>query len=371
MIEINLSVNQSNQRLDKVLKKILRAAPDSFVYKMLRKKNITLNHEKALGNEKTVAGDTVQFYLSQETFDKMRGIADGGNVISDQSSDDGSFDIRKALNERGNQELPTSVSDVGFPEIQVLYEDTDVCIFVKPAGVLSQKASPGDYSVNEWLLWEAEQRGYLSSSDFQEFRPSICNRLDRNTYGIMTGGFSMRGLQYLSQIFRERTAEKYYYAVVKGVIEEPSEVFGYLEKDEETNSVHISPIEMNGGKLIHTVYEPVGYYRGDKTPIVYGTALYMPYDVDNLRFQAPKDAVLTLLRVNLKTGRTHQIRAHLASLGHPIVGDPKYGDYKTNARFGKRYQCLCAYKLVMPECDELPGISGWTFEIEPPKDWVF
>ncbi|MBP5225289.1 MAG: RluA family pseudouridine synthase, partial [Lachnospiraceae bacterium] len=146
MIEINLSVNQSNQRLDKVLKKLLRAAPEGFVYKMLRKKNITLNHEKALGNEKTVAGDTVQFYFSQETFDKLRGTAAEG----------------------------TAASDVGFPEIQVLYEDADVCIFVKPAGVLSQKAAPGDYSVNEWLLWEAEHRGYLSSSDFQEFRPSVC-----------------------------------------------------------------------------------------------------------------------------------------------------------------------------------------------------
>ena len=355
MIEVNLSVNQSNQRLDKVLKKILRAAPDSFVYKMLRKKNITLNHEKALGNEKTVAGDTVQFYFSQETFDKMRGIlTQDGSVNPDA-------DVRASI----------AVLNDGFPEIQVLYEDQDVCIFVKPAGVLSQKAAPGDYSVNEWLLWEAENRGFLSSSDFQEFRPSICNRLDRNTYGIMTGGFSIRGLQTLTEMFRDRTAQKYYYAVVKGVVEEPAEIIGYLEKDERTNQVFVSPIELSGGKMIHTVYEPVGYYRGDGTPIVYGTALFMASDTDNIRFQAPNDAKLTLLRIHLKTGRTHQIRAHLASVGHPIIGDPKYGDFKMNARYGKRYQCLCAYKLVMPECEELPGISGWTFEIEPPKDWVF
>ena len=355
VIEVNLSVNQSNQRLDKVLKKILKAAPDGFIYKMLRKKNITLNHEKALGNEKTVAGDTVQFFFSQDTYDKMRGIV---------------TESGKSGNETNNS-AAIAVESVSFPEIQVLYEDQDVCIFVKPAGVLSQKASPGDYSVNEWLLWEAEQRGFLSSSDFQQFRPSICNRLDRNTSGIMTGGFSLRGLQTLSQMFHDRTAQKYYYAVVKGVIEEPSEIIGYLEKDEKTNRVFVSPVALSDGKLIHTSYEPVGYYRGNGTPIVYGTALFTASDTDNIRFRAPKDARLTLLRVHLKTGRTHQIRAHLSSIGHPIVGDPKYGDFRTNARYQKRYQCLCAYKLIMPECEELPGISGWTFEIEPPKDWVF
>jgi len=313
MFEISLNVNQSNQRLDKVLKKVLREAPPSFIYKQLRKKNITLNRQKALGNEITVYGDTVQFYLSQETYDKMRGVGNSAEAAPDL--------------------------DVSFPEIRILYEDSDVCIFVKPAGILSQKAVDTDFSINEWVIWHAKERGIISDSDFETFKPSVCNRLDRNTEGIMAAGLSLKGLQVLSELFRNRDMEKYYYALVRGSLTEKKLVSAWLLKDERTNRVRIFQRETPGAKPIRTEYEPLALF-GDRT----------------------------LLLVHLLTGRSHQIRAHLSAVGYPILGDPKYGDAAMNMKYGLFRQCLCACYLRFPECD-LPGISGKTFQTEVPEDW--
>ncbi len=310
MIEITLSANQSNQRLDKVLKKLLKEAPDSFIYKMLRKKNITLNGVKAIGSEKTVAGDRLQFFLSDETFQKMRGSRE--TVISEAPS---------------------------FPEIPIIYEDSDVCLFVKPVGILSQKALPTDYSVNEWVIYHAKEQGLISDSGFETFRPSVCNRLDRNTGGIMAAGLSEKGLQVLSGIFRDRSIHKFYYALVKGQITEEALIDGYLVKDEKTNRVRIYKKAVFDSKPIRTRYTPV---------------------------KVMKDR--TLLKVELLTGRSHQIRAHLSSCGHPILGDPKYGDIQWNMQNKRMSQCLFAFKVVFPEC-ELPGISCRTFEEPVPSDW--
>ena len=310
MIEVSLNANQSNQRLDKVLKKILKDAPTSFIYKMLRKKNITLNHARAYGNEITVYGDSVQFFFAQETYDKMRGVT---------------------------KETPEISAD--FPEIPVLYEDNDVCIFVKPPGILSQKAVESDFSVNEWVIYHARERGIISDSDFESFKPAVCNRLDRNTGGIMAAGLSMQGLQVLSAMFKERTLGKYYYALVTGRITESKEIKGYLLKDERSNRVEIFDNPVQDSRPIRTSYEPVKVYK-DRT----------------------------LLKVHLITGRTHQIRAHLSSIGHPIIGDTKYGNSRVNFDNHTFYQCLHAYRVEFPEC-ELPGISGKVFETGVPKNW--
>ena len=311
MIEITLGINQASQRLDKVLRKILREAPKSFLYRMLRKKNITLNHERAIGNEITVFGDTLQFYFSQETFDKMRG------------------------------EAPSvSFEDVSFPEIPILYEDSDVCIFVKPAGILSQKAAEDDFSVNEWVVLHARKSGAASDSDFESFRPSIVNRLDRNTSGIMCAGLSMRGLQVLSAMFRDRTVHKYYYALVAGQLTSPCEFQSWLVKDRRTNRVRIYPNSVHGADSIRTAVTPLKVY-----------------------------ADRTLLQVELFTGKSHQIRAQLAAAGHPILGDPKYGKAELNRKYGLEFQCLHAYRLEFPENCAIAALSGKVIETEAPKNW--
>ena len=310
MFEITLNANQSNQRLDKFLKKYLKNAPDSFIYRMLRKKNITLNGAKALGSEKTVAGDTVQFFLSEATYLGMRG---------------------------EKEPVPDGAPD--FPDLPILYEDNDVMVFVKPQGLLSQKADKDDYSVNEWVCYHAVEQGLVSSSEFESFRPSVCNRLDRNTAGIMTAGLSLRGLQTLSNLFHDHLVEKYYYTLVKGEMKEPVDFRCYLKKDQYINKVSILLTEVPGAKEIHTAFTPVKIFS-DRT----------------------------LVLVRLYTGRTHQIRSVLAYLGHPVLGDTKYGSNKFNMKYGIYSQCLLACRLKFPVCG-LRGVSGKTFELDVPADW--
>ena len=316
MFELTIRENEADQRLDKVLRKYLRNAPESFLYKMLRKRNITLNGGKSAGNERLKKGDKVQFYFSQETFDKMRGSA-------------------------APIKTETSASQKA-PKIKVLYEDSDVLLFVKPVGMLSQKAEPTDYSANDWVLSYAVSRGIISDSEFETFRPSVCNRLDRNTGGIMAAGLSYQGLKYLSELFRERTLEKYYYALVLGKPEDHADISGYLVKNRNTNKVMVTDrSDIPGAEKIHTEYE------------------LLKYD---------EEKQISLLKVHLYTGKSHQIRAHLASIGHPILGDPKYGNPTYNLYYHKNKQCLLSYHLSFPEC-ALKGVSGKTFEIPVPKNW--
>ncbi len=310
MYEISLTANQSNQRLDKFLRKYLKNAPDSFIYRMLRKKNITLNGYKAIGNEKTVAGDTVQFFLSEETYLKMRG---------------------------ETEPIPDGAPD--FPDLPILYEDGDLMVFIKPQGLLSQKAEKDDYSVNEWVCYHAVEQGLISSSEFESFRPSVCNRLDRNTAGIMTAGLSLRGLQTLSNLFHDHRVEKYYYALVRGQVQDPIDFKCFLKKDSYINKVSVLTESVPGAREVHTGFTPV---------------------------KVMKDR--TLLLVRLYTGRTHQIRSVLGYLKHPILGDTKYGDNKFNLKYNIYSQCLIACMLKFPVCG-LRGVSGKTFEIGIPKDW--
>ncbi len=305
MKKVIIGTNESGQRLDKFLVKYLNAAPKSFIYKMLRKKNITLNDKKADGGEKLVMGDTVTFWLSDETIGQFR-------------------------------QQPRQ-NAVGLPKPEIIYEDAHIAVMNKPAGLLSQKAEPGDVSINEMFVGWMLQSGQLTEEELQSFHPSVCNRLDRNTSGLITGGKTLAGLQFLSRGFKDRTFHKYYFCVVKGKISEKIRLTGYLVKDEQTNKVTVTKEARHQADHIETAYEPLESRHG-----------------------------YTLLKVLLVTGRTHQIRAHLASVGHPIIGDFKYGDASVNAYFKSHYkvkhQLLHAGLLKMPVCTgEWAYLSEWEF----------
>lgn len=298
MKEIIISAQEEHQRLDKFLKKYFKAASSSFLYKMMRKKNITLNKQKATGSEILEKGDGIQVFFSDETFDKMRGLSK-------------------------NHEEFQCLKKVPY-DVQVIYEDADILIMNKPAGILSQKSAEDDISMNEKMLSYLIASGQLTEEDYETFHPSVANRLDRNTSGLLLAGKSLKGQQWLTESLRERTAEKFYRCVVKGVIAEGMQIEGYLTKDEKRNQVTISHMPSENGKKIITAYEPLD-----------------------------TNGTYTLLSVHLITGRTHQIRAHLASIHHPILGDPKYGDGKLNAKllreFGITYQLLHAYQMNFPD----------------------
>jgi 23S rRNA pseudouridine955/2504/2580 synthase len=311
MKEFTITRNEENQRFDKYLKKLLPNAGSSFLYKMLRKKNITLNGKKASGNEFLKQGDRIEVFFSDETFDKFSG--------NDRKQDD-TFERLAQLPSGG---------------VTVIYEDDDILIADKPFNMLSQKTVPTDISANELLLGYLIRTGKLTRESYATFHPSVCNRLDRNTTGLLLMGVSLKGSQQLSAMLKERSIQKYYLAVAAGEIRTGEHLKGYLSKDAKTNQVRISPHKDSpDAKPVETSYEPLCYANG-----------------------------ATLLKVHLITGKTHQIRAHLASVSHPIIGDPKYGDPEVNRRYrtecNVRAQLLHAYRLEFPD--------GRTFEAPVPS----
>lgn len=309
MKEIVINENEAGQRLDKFLGKLLKEAPASFYYKMLRKKNIVLNGKKATGNEKLTAGDSVKLFLSDETFEKFAG-------------------------KRQTNDLAASVPNIA---LEIVYEDHDVLAINKPAGMLSQKAKKEDISANEYILQYLLESGTITRESLHTFKPSVCNRLDRNTSGILVAGKTLNGLQKMSEAFRERSMEKYYLAVVAGAISKPSRIEGYLKKDGQTNQVRIFSKPSKDAKPIITEYRPLKLV-----------------------------GQVTLLEVHLITGRSHQIRAHLASIGHPVIGDTKYGNPRLNREFlknaGVTHQLLHAYRLFLADGTKIQADAPKEFE---------
>lgn len=315
MKQITVSENEAGQRLDKLLAKFLREAPKSFLYKMMRKKNITLNGKKVQGNEMLQVGDEIKLFFSDETLEKFQGSAPAVSV-------------------------PKQVSRT---KLDVIYEDEHIILINKPAGMLSQKARPQDVSLVEHLIGYLLDNGSITKEQLASFHPAVCNRLDRNTSGLVVAGKSLAGLQGMSKMLNERTMKKYYRCVVAGNITGSQHLKGYLWKDEKTNKVQILKSERPDAKWIETEYRAIKSANG-----------------------------LTLLEVHLITGRSHQIRAHLASIGHPIVGDTKYGNPNLNRKYqqshGIKCQMLHAYRLEMPEKMEgkLAYLAGKKFEAPMP-----
>lgn len=331
MKSFQINGNEAGQRFDKYLKKLLSQAPGSFVYKMLRKKNITLNGKKADGSEKLNIGDEVKLFLSDETFEKFASsgsLSDSENGIADISAENENIAIKYPC-------IP----------LDIIYEDKDILVINKPVGMLSQKAVPADFSANEYIIGYLLENHSITREELATFHPSVCNRLDRNTSGLLIAGKSLKGLQEMSRQLNERSMEKYYRCLVKGKISGEQLIEGRLKKDEKTNKVNIYKEEISDSKCIKTGYRAVKHF----------------YLTDKDRKQA-----YTLLEVHLITGRSHQIRAHLASIGHPIVGDGKYGDRKVNGIFareaGIHSQLLHAYRMKLEDGRELTAPLSKEFQ---------
>ena len=320
---VTIDKNQAGQRFDKFLHKYLPEAGTSFLYKMMRKKNITLNGKKAEGKEILAVGDEVKFFFAEETFLKFSG---HGNF--------GESDICEEY-----QKAYEKLSGIA-----VIYEDENVLFLNKPAGVLTQKAKEDDMSLNEWMIGYLLSNGSITKETLHTFHPSVCNRLDRNTSGLVLCGKSLAGSQELSRLIKDRSLQKFYQTICVGKLDKGADLEGYLVKNHKTNKVTVvntnnKHYDSTGAvEYIHTKYKPLSFTKE-----------------------------YTLLEVELITGKTHQIRSHLASTGHPIIGDFKYGDRTTNQsfkeRFGLQYQLLHAYRV------EFPKLKG-TLEVLSEKEFI-
>ncbi len=290
MTEITITRNDAGQRADRFLAKAYPNLTPPLVCKLMRKKRIKLNGAKAEPNVKLKEGDILRFYLSEE-------------LLSNEAA------------QRVNDFREVS------PEIAAVYEDENILLVNKPVGmpVHEDNDNTADTLINRILcyLWK---KGEYDPGNERSFTPALCNRIDRNTCGIVIAAKNAESLRVLNQKLRDRELAKLYLCAVSGVPEPHcATLTAYLRKLSEENRVVISDKKTPDNLTIKTKYSVL---------------------------EARGEPPVSLVEVDLLTGRTHQIRAHFAHIGHPLLGDGKYGDNRLNKLLGFRYQALCSYKLA-------------------------
>ena len=324
MREISITAKDAGQRLDKYLRKCLPEAGTGFLYKMLRKKNITLNGKKAEGNELLKDTDVIRVFFSEETFEKMSGrtskTGDGENAGSGNAVSVAAENRRQKAEEAYRK----------LKGIEIVYEDEHLLFVNKPAGILSQGDDSGLLSLNDWILGYCLQ---TSDGDAGALQPAVCNRLDRNTSGLVLCGKTYAGSRFLSDQIKSHAFRKFYRAEVEGRLSGEKILSGYWSKDEKANLVRITEKPLHPKDLkVQTAYRILAY-------------------------NAKED--ITLAEVELITGKSHQIRAHMASIGHPLAGDIKYGGH---VRKSIRTQRLHAYAVRFPKLEgAFAGLSEREF----------
>ncbi|MEW9123683.1 MAG: RluA family pseudouridine synthase, partial [Thermotaleaceae bacterium] len=276
MREILIEKNEENQRVDKFLKKYFPKATLGWIYKMLRKKNIKVNEQKVDPKYILLAGDKIQIYFSEDTITNLREIKVIHNI------------------------------NIQF---QVVYEDNNILIVNKPKGVLVDTKENVDTLTNQAIKYLYEKGAYDPLQE-KTFVPASVNRIDRNTTGMVLIAKNNETVQNLNEMMRQRKAiRKYYKAIVKGNVKKEEILTGFLIKEEKKNQVRAVEADVTGAKEIHTRIRPIKN-RED----------------------------FSLLEIEILTGRSHQIRFHLSEIGHPILGDTKYGDREVNQRLKRNFK---------------------------------
>ena len=313
MKELTIAAAESGGRFNKYLQKYLSDAPSSFVYKMLRKKNITLNGAKADGREILQAGDRVKLFLSDETIDKF------------------------------SKPVPGAVGVTTKPKVNLsmVHEDDQVIFVNKPLNKLSQPDSQDKDSV----VYDVQ--AYLRTPHNATFKPAIANRLDRNTTGLVLCGKTLPALQALNKAIHDKTVDKYYVALVHGRLTQKGTLKNYHQKDTHKNTVKLSTQHKQDSVAIITEYEPIHVFSD-----------------------------YTYVKLKLITGKSHQLRAHMASIGHPIVGDTKYVGKLSKAtkltkQYGIKSQLLHAQQVSFHHMQApLEHLIGQTFTAPLPKKFA-
>ena len=308
MKELSVGQNDAGQRLDRFVGKAVPLLPDSLLQKYIRLKRIKRNGKGAKRDDRLAAGDVLQLYINDEFFEKPR--------------------------------EENSYLKVGTPRLNIVYEDENILLLDKKPGVLCHSAGVWDYNT---LIANVQaymaQKGEWRPKEENSFAPALCNRIDRNTGGIVIAAKNAEALRILNDKIRDREIEKYYLCAVQGRPKPPAgRLENYLFKDAKKNQVFVKNRPEPGAKTAVTEY----------------------------RLLTSKGK-LSLVECRLLTGRTHQIRAQMAYAGWPLLGDGKYGSERFNKDFGEKGQALYSYRLEFAfptDAGILNYLRGRQFRVE-------
>lgn len=317
MREFVIKANDAGQRLDKFVMKAVKGIPVSLMYKSIRTKKIKVNRKRAEEKQMLNLGDTVQMFLAEELF-------------SDTVTDNELFSIT--------------------PRLDIAYEDENIILCEKAPGVLvhsgdgdGKSSGEGDAADRNTLIYHIQaylaQKGEYNPSEESSFAPALCNRIDRNTGGIVIAAKNAEALRDINARIRENGVSKFYLCAVHGLPQRRSATLtDYLIKNSNTNTVRVLKNPTRGAKEIITKYSVLEYNKSKN---------------------------LSLVSVELITGRTHQIRAHMASIGNPLLGDGKYGSIEKDKKLGYKHQALYAYRLAFGKGeDSLSYLNGKEFTVK-------
>ena len=299
--------------MDKFLSKAVKGLPTSMMYKYIRLKKIKVNGSRAQPNDMLAEGDEISLYIRDEFFDSPEGDTDALWRIT--------------------------------PKIEIVYEDDNILLLNKRPGVLvHEDATAGENTLILHVKAYLAQKGEYDPQSEMSFAPALCNRIDRNTGGIVIAAKNADALREMNEKIRNDEVQKFYYCVVHGKMPKREDTLhAYLKKNSADNLVSISDTKKDGWKEIITKYRLLAEWQG-----------------------------LSLLEVELVTGRTHQIRAHMAHIGHPLLGDGKYGVNRRDRERGYKYQALYAYRLAFRFADRsgtLGYLKGKQFELPKASIW--
>ena len=299
MKEFQIKKNDAGQRLDKFLTKAVKGLPTSLMYKYIRTKKIKVNRARTEQKYLLCEGDVVQLFIKDEFFD------------SPERDDSALASIK--------------------PKLTIVYEDENIILCNKRPGVLVHEDDEGkDNTLIMHIKAYLYQKGEYDPDAEQSFAPALCNRIDRNTGGIVIGAKNAEALRVMNEKIKNDEISKFYYCAVHGKMPKKADTLtGFLLKDSDKNQVKIFDKQVKGSKNIITKYKVIAEKNG-----------------------------MSLLEVELVTGRTHQIRAHMSYIGHPLVGDGKYGINKDDRALGYKYQALYAYRLRF-DFDDDSGALGY------------
>ena len=304
MREFKINKNDAGQRLDKFILKAVKGMPMSLMYKAIRTKKIKVNRKRAEQKQMLIEGDTVQMFLSEDLF-------------SEKITDNELLSIKT--------------------DLKIVYEDENLLICDKAPGILvhsgdgdGKTSGTGACDERNTLIYHIQaylaKKGEYNPSEENSFAPALCNRIDRNTGGMVISAKNAQALRDINERIKNNEITKLYLCAVCGALPKKQDTLrGFLIKDARTNTVKVLKEKKSGSKEIITKYTLIEY---------------------------DKQKDISLVEIELVTGRTHQIRAHMASIGNALLGDGKYGQITKDKKYGYKHQALCSYKLRFHKKDD-------------------